>query len=49
VKAADLEPARDFLAICGWPLLGVIIAQRGSPLAMVRRESTTNLTSEESA
>jgi capsular polysaccharide biosynthesis protein len=40
-KLADLEPARDFLAISGWPLLGVIIAQRGNPLAIVRREPPT--------
>jgi capsular polysaccharide biosynthesis protein len=50
VKLADLEPSRDFLAICGWPLLGVIIAQRSSPLTLIRRESsTTPMTSEASA
>jgi capsular polysaccharide biosynthesis protein len=50
VKQADLEPARDFLAICGWPLLGVIIAQRNSPLTLVRREATPSpITSEASA
>jgi uncharacterized protein involved in exopolysaccharide biosynthesis len=50
VKLADLEPVRDFLAICGWPLLGVIIAQRSSPLMLVRRESIPGpMTSEASA
>lgn len=38
VKQAELEPARDFLAISGWPLLGVIIAHRDTALALVRRE-----------
>ncbi len=49
VKLADLEPARDFLAISGWPLLGVVIAQRANPLALVRRDSTPNLTGEATA
>jgi hypothetical protein len=50
VKLADLDPVRDFLAISGWPLLGVIIAQRDNPLIIVRRESAqTALTSEASA
>ena len=50
VKQADLEPARDFLAICGWPLLGVIIAQRSNPLILARREpTTTTMTNEASA
>ena len=49
VKLADLEPARDFLAISGWPLLGVVIAQRANPLALVRREPAPPLTDEASA
>jgi len=50
VKQADLEPARDFIAISGWPLLGVIIAHRSNALALVRRDSNnTALTSEASA
>ena len=50
VKQADLEPARDFLAISGWPLLGVIIAHRANALELVRREfNLIALTSEESA
>jgi capsular polysaccharide biosynthesis protein len=48
VKLAGLEPVRDFLAISGWPLLGVIIAHRANPLAG-RPSPTTNLTSEASA
>jgi capsular polysaccharide biosynthesis protein len=48
VKLAGLEPVRDFLAISGWPLLGVIIAHRPNPLA-ARSNPATNLTSEASA
>ncbi len=46
VKLADLEPARDFLAISGWPLLGVIIAPRGGIVAVTRRPSATELSDE---
>ena len=49
VKLANLEPAREFLASSGWPLLGVVIAQRANPLALVRRESAPTLTDEASA
>jgi uncharacterized protein involved in exopolysaccharide biosynthesis len=48
VKLAGLEPVHDFLAISGWPLLGVIIAHRANPLAG-RPNPATNLTNEVSA